>query len=134
MPRETTEAIFRCPPERIWRVLTDPVEWVWPGGPAWVRAPMDGYEIITGDRDDTETVFRVTAFAPPRWYALELENERTVGRVEALLFREEGGTRLEITADLEGRTARQKLLLRLGLRRWQRQYIESLQKSVGDWR
>ena len=48
-----------------------------------------------------------------------------------LFFREKGGTRLECTADLYGKTPVQRLLLRLRLRQWQQQYIDNLERELG---
>ena len=124
------EAFFSCPPERVWQVVTDPTQWVWPGGPQWVRGLRDGLHFFTEDDDGLETAFRVTAFAPVRWYGVELESEKVAGRCEALFFRERGGTRVEFTASVEGKTAGRRLLLRLCLGRWQRQYIAEVKRSL----
>ena len=130
MQKQTIEAFFPRSPERVWRAVTDPTLWEWPGGPEWVREAEGGRRIVTEDKDGTETVFYVTAFAPGRWFAVELENPRTAGRCEALFFRERGGTRLELSADLYGKTAAQKLLLRLRLRQWQERYVDRLARAL----
>ncbi|MDE7010761.1 MAG: hypothetical protein K2O93_06075, partial [Oscillospiraceae bacterium] len=60
-----------------------------------------------------------------------VETQVAAGNCVILLFPEgRGGTRVEFTADIEGRTLRRKLLLRLGLRRWQERYIEALKRIL----
>ena len=131
MPKQTTEVVFNRPAARVWKVVTDPRWWVWPGGPEWIHESRDGRQIVTEDKNGRETIFRITAFAPCRWSAAEVENQEAAGKCEILLFPEgRGGTRVEFTADIEGRTLRRKLLLRLGLRRWQERYIEALKRIL----
>ena len=133
VPKQTVEAFFPRTPEQVCRAVTDPIYWDWPNGPGTVHEPRDGPIIVTEDWGLTEemlTVFRVAAFAPPRWYAVELDNRETAGRCEVYFFRERRGTRVEFTADLYGKMARQKLLLRFRLGRWQQQYVEHLRKVL----
>ena len=123
MPKQTTEVVFNRPAARVWKVVTDPRWWVWPGGPEWIHESRDGRQIVTEDKNGRETICR--------WYAAEVENQEAAGKCEILLFPEgRGGTRVEFTADIEGRTLRRKLLLRLGLRRWQERYIEALKRTL----
>ena len=94
VPKQTIEAFFPRTPEQVWRAVTDPIYWDWPNGPGTVHEPRDGPIIVTEDWGLTEemlTVFRVAAFAPPRWYAVELDNRETVGRCEVYFFRERRG-------------------------------------------
>ena len=131
MPRQTTEAFFDCPPEKVWRAVTEPSLWGWRSDLRRVRSTRDGRQLITQDEDGVATVFRITAFAPYRWYAAELESRDAEGSCQALFFAEGGGTRVEFTADIHGKTAKQKLLLRLQLGKRQRRYIEDLKREMG---
>lgn len=133
MPKQTTEAFFPRPPKQVWRVVTDPSYWKWPGGPAWIfrNGNKNELEIIVRDDDGLKTTFFITAYAPERWFAVRLANERTAGVCDVLFFPERGGTRVEFTADVEGRTAAQKLLLRLFLGQWQQYYIKHLKWKLG---
>ena len=120
MPRQTTEAFFDCPPEKVWRAVTEPSLWGWRSDLRRVRSTRDGRQLITQDEDGVATVFRITAFAPYRWYAAELESRDAEGSCQALFF-----------ADIHGKTAKQKLLLRLQLGKRQRRYIEDLKRELG---
>ena len=104
MPRQTTEAFFDCPPEKVWRAVTEPSLWGWRSDLRRVRSTRDGRQLITQDED---------------------------GSCQALFFAEGGGTRVEFTADIHGKTAKQKLLLRLQLGKRQRRYIEDLKRELG---
>ena len=131
MPKQTTEAFFDCPPAKVWLAVTEPSRWGWRSDLRRVRSTRDGRQLITQDEDGVATIIRITAFAPYRWYAAELENQAAAGRCEALFFAEDGGTRVEFTAELYGKTPKQKLLLRLQLRKRQQRYIEDLKRELG---
>ena len=131
MPRQTTEAFFDCPPEKVWLAVTEPSRWGWRSDLRRVRSTRDGRQLITQDEDGVATLLRITAFAPYRWYAVQLESEGVSGSAEALFFAEDGGTRVEFTADIRGKTPKQKLLLRLQLGKRQRRYMEDLKRELG---
>ena len=131
MPRQTTEAFFACPPERVWLAVTEPSRWGWRSDLRRVRSTRDGRQLIVQDEDGAAVLHRITAFAPYRWYAAELESAGTEGSWEVLFFPERGGTRAEFTADVRGKTPKQKLLLRLQLGKRQRRYIEDLKRELG---
>ena len=123
-------ALFPCPPEKVWQVVTDPTRWVWPCGLRRIWGSPDGSQFFAEDDEGMETVFRITDSSPGQWYAVELENQKVVGQWRALFFQMQSGTQIGCRVALHGKTPAQRLQLWLHLRRWQQECLKAMAEEL----
>ena len=130
MPKVTVRAVLACPAERVWRVVTDLERWEWRSDLEQLRAAPDGRSFVEYDWDNRPAYCRVSAYAPCRWYAVDVVSEKTVGRWDWLFLRDGAGTRVELTAEVRAKNALLDLLALAELRRKQRKYMEDLRLEL----
>jgi len=131
MAKVTIRAEIPCPVERVWAVVTDLRHWHWRSNVTDLRATRDGRTFVEYDRRGVATYYRVTAFAPRRWYALDIINERLSGSWEGFFVSSEGGTRVEFTETIQTGNPVSEFLAGTYLRRKQRQYMTDLFRALG---
>ncbi len=133
MPKVTVQAAFKSPVYRVWQVVTDLTDWEWREDLSEIESSPDGKSFIEYTTKGYPTLFRITAFAPGRWYAFDLENEHLTGRWEGFFQAVPGGgTVVEFTEEVEARGKMPNFLLEMYLRRQQRRYIEMLRRGLGE--
>ena len=90
----------------------------------------DGRHFVEQFRFGDALFCRITAFAPYRWYALDIANDRLFGRCEALFISTERGTRAEFTAEVWMKGPFGELAAKSWLLRRQRRYVTDLRRAL----
>ena len=133
MPKVTTQAAFSSPIYRVWHTVTNLSDWGWREDLSEIESSPDGSSFIEYTTKGFPTLFRITAFAPCRWYAFDLENEHITGKWEGFFQPDgNGGTVVEFTEEAESRGKMPNFLLEMYLRRQQRRYIAMLRRGLGE--
>ena len=130
MRRIMTRLQLPCPAERIWRVITDLEHWSWRSGLTDLLVERDGRHFVEKFRDGDVLFCRITAFAPCRWYALDMANDRLFGHWEVLLIPTDQGARMELTSGVWIKGPLGNLLAKSWLLRRQRRYVADLRRAL----
>ena len=130
MPIVKMCAEFSCPVERVWRTVTDLEHWSWRSDIRGMWSNSGGRTFVELSRDRTHTYFQITAFAPRRWYALNMESEKLSGRWECYFSQAGAGTQVEFTMEAQFKRPMPGFRTAVCLRRRQKQYITDLRRAL----
>ena len=134
MPKVTISAIFDASAAQVWKTVTDLQDWHWRSDISRVQADSAGRTFVEYAPSGTATYFRITAFAPCRWYAYDMTNQKMSGRWEGFFTPlDDGGTMVEFSTILPGHNPVADLLLLARIRRRQQQYISDLRAALGEY-
>ena len=123
------EALFPCPPERVWAVVTDLDRWQWRSDLR--RLDHAGDDAFTEyGKSGFPTRFTVTDRRPAAFWAFDLEIADLTGRWTGEFRPEGGGTRVVFTEVITPKRRWMRLFAKGYLRRRQARYTADLRQAL----
>lgn len=120
--------------EDIWRLLTDNTDYAWRSDVQEITVQESGSHFTEISREGIATEFTVAMRIPHQRYVLDLQNKNFTGRFTAVLEKNNGRTRIDLTEDLEltGKSRVKAFFARKYLDKQQKCYIEDIKKALGE--
>ena len=131
MAAARASVFFPCPAEQVFSAVTDLSQTGWRSDLAGVEV-LDEARFVERTKSGYATHFVITACAPPRLWALRMENGNLFGSWCGRFAPERGGTRLDCVERTQAKRWWMRPFVLWYLRRQQRRYLEDLRERLSE--
>lgn len=129
MIKSTIKSEINASIDDVFKIITDNNNYSW-------RSDLDRIDIV-GDNKFVEyakngfpTEFNITAKEPYSYYAFNIDNENLSGRWYGKFTSENNKTVVEFTEELSAKKALPSFLIKMYIKKQQRQYVKGLKKRI----
>lgn len=126
----TITAILDSDIETVWSVVTSLDQYGWRSDLERIEVLEQGRRFIEYTKDGRKTTFTITASELFQRYEFRMENENLKGHWRGIFRKTEKGTYVSFTEDVDVKKVFLKPVLRLYLKRQQKQYLQDLRKAL----
>lgn len=132
MKKATVIARFHSSIEAVWNIVTDNTAFDWRSDIVKIEVSDDGNRFTEFTKDGFETEFTIALKKPCERYEFDMKNKNMDGHWIGLFSRDDSGTKIEFTEEVEVANPIMNLFVKAYLKKQQATYITDLRKAMGE--
>lgn len=132
MKKATVIARFHSSIEAVWNIVTDNTAFDWRSDIVKIEISDDGNRFTEFTKDGFETEFTIVLKKPYERYEFDMKNKNMDGHWIGLFSRDDSGTKIEFTEEVEVANPIMNLFVKAYLKKQQATYITDLRKAMGE--
>ena len=132
MKKATVIARFHSSIEAVWNIVTDNTAFDWRSDIVKIEVYDDGNRFTEFTKDGFETEFTIVLKKPYERYEFDMKNKNMDGHWIGLFSRDDSGTKIEFTEEVEAANPIMNLFVKAYLKKQQATYITDLRKAMGE--
>ncbi|MET0018349.1 SRPBCC family protein [Oscillibacter sp.] len=132
MKKATVIARFHSSIEAVWNIVTDNTAFGWRSDIVKIEVSDDGNRFTEFTKDGLKTEFTIALKKPYERYEFDMKNKNMDGHWIGLFSRDDSGTKIEFTEEVEVANPIMNLFVKAYLKKQQATYITDLRKAMGE--